>query len=252
MTLKTKTALVTGSTSGIGLAIARALAAEGANIVLNCFGDAQAVEEARAGIESTYGVKARYSAADMSEPDAIAAMVREAEETFGAVDVLVFLRRARHHRGLARLLGRWGWGAILLAARVSFVALCAAAWLLIVSGLPHRAGGHEAAHHHHAGMAPMPSPAPSFDWAGESLAWTTMIVAMMVPLVLAPIVTAATRSLLNTAKLMEDNPLLLRLKELESLEKLVEKIGRVELHASDGKGLEAMLKDLFRLDGKAA
>ena len=64
--------------------------------------------------------------------------------------------------------------------------------------------------------------------------------------------TAATRSLLNTAKLMEDNPLLLRLKELESLERLVEKIGRVDLHASDGKGLEAMLKDLFRLETKAA
>jgi 3-hydroxybutyrate dehydrogenase len=89
MTLKTKTALVTGSTSGIGLAIARALAAEGANVVLNGFGDANAIEAARAEIESTYGVKARYSAADMSKPESITAMVREAEEAFGSVDVLV-------------------------------------------------------------------------------------------------------------------------------------------------------------------
>ena len=64
--------------------------------------------------------------------------------------------------------------------------------------------------------------------------------------------TAATRSLLNTAKLMEDNKLLLRLKELESLEKLVEKVGRIDLHASDGQGLEAILKGLFRLDGEKA
>jgi regulator of protease activity HflC (stomatin/prohibitin superfamily) len=59
--------------------------------------------------------------------------------------------------------------------------------------------------------------------------------------------TAATRSLLNTAKLMEDNPLLLRLKELESLERLVEKVGKIDLHASDGEGLDALLTKLVRL-----
>jgi regulator of protease activity HflC (stomatin/prohibitin superfamily) len=59
--------------------------------------------------------------------------------------------------------------------------------------------------------------------------------------------TAATRSLLNTARLMEDNPLLLRLKELESLERLVEKVGRIDLHAGDGQGLDALLTQLVRL-----
>ncbi|MEQ1864601.1 MAG: slipin family protein [Micropepsaceae bacterium] len=62
--------------------------------------------------------------------------------------------------------------------------------------------------------------------------------------------TASTRSLLNTAKLMEDNKLLLRLKELESLEKLVEKVGRIDLHASQGQGLEAILKGLFRFENE--
>jgi regulator of protease activity HflC (stomatin/prohibitin superfamily) len=62
--------------------------------------------------------------------------------------------------------------------------------------------------------------------------------------------TAATRSLLNTARLMEDNKLLLRLKELEALEKLVEKVGRIDLHATgQGQGLEAILRSLFRFDG---
>jgi regulator of protease activity HflC (stomatin/prohibitin superfamily) len=59
--------------------------------------------------------------------------------------------------------------------------------------------------------------------------------------------TAATRSLLNTAKLMEENPLLLRLKELESLERLVEKVGRIDLHAGEGQGLDALLSQLVRL-----
>jgi regulator of protease activity HflC (stomatin/prohibitin superfamily) len=63
--------------------------------------------------------------------------------------------------------------------------------------------------------------------------------------------TAATRSLLNTAKLMEDNPLLLRLKELESLERLVEKVGRIDLHAGDGQGLDALLTKLVRLKSES-
>ena len=65
--------------------------------------------------------------------------------------------------------------------------------------------------------------------------------------------TAATRSLLNTAKLMEDNPLLLRLKELEALEKLVEKVGRIDLHAGAGAGgLDALLNNLYRLSADKA
>jgi regulator of protease activity HflC (stomatin/prohibitin superfamily) len=59
--------------------------------------------------------------------------------------------------------------------------------------------------------------------------------------------TAATRSLLNTARLMEENPLLLRLKELESLERVVEKVGRIDLHAGEGRGLDALLTSLVRL-----
>lgn len=87
--LASKTAVVTGSTSGIGLAMAKALAKEGANIVLNGFGDKDAIERERAGIEAKYGVKCLYSGADMTKPDEIAAMISDAEKEFGAVDVLV-------------------------------------------------------------------------------------------------------------------------------------------------------------------
>ncbi|MBY9066152.1 3-hydroxybutyrate dehydrogenase [Hyphomonas sp. WL0036] len=84
-----KTALVTGSTSGIGKAIALRLAADGANIVLNGFGDANEIEALRAGIEKDYKVKATYSAADLSKADAIEAMMKEAAATFGGIDILV-------------------------------------------------------------------------------------------------------------------------------------------------------------------
>jgi 3-hydroxybutyrate dehydrogenase len=76
-------ALVTGSTSGIGLAIARAMAREGANVVLNGFGDAAEIEKTRSGIESAFQVTALYDAAD------IVRMVKSAEQRLGAIDVIV-------------------------------------------------------------------------------------------------------------------------------------------------------------------
>jgi 3-hydroxybutyrate dehydrogenase len=87
--LKGKSALVTGSTSGIGLAIARAMAAQGANVTINGFGDTAAIEKERSGIEKEFGVKAVYSPADMTKPAEIADMVKTAEKTFGSLDVLV-------------------------------------------------------------------------------------------------------------------------------------------------------------------
>jgi 3-hydroxybutyrate dehydrogenase len=89
MGLQGKSAVVTGSTSGIGLAYARALARKGANVLINGFGEAGAIEKERAGIESEFGVKAVYSAADMTKPDDIAGMIRQAEQTLGAVDILI-------------------------------------------------------------------------------------------------------------------------------------------------------------------
>jgi 3-hydroxybutyrate dehydrogenase len=87
--LKDKSVIVTGSTSGIGLAIARAFAREGANLTLNGFGDKTAIEKERAGIEKEFGIKAIYSGADMTKPAEIADMIKGTEKTFGAVDVLV-------------------------------------------------------------------------------------------------------------------------------------------------------------------
>jgi 3-hydroxybutyrate dehydrogenase len=87
--LKGRTAVVTGSTSGIGLAIARAYAQQGANIVINGFGKPEEIETERAGIERDFGVKAHYSPADMADGGAIAAMIEQAGSEFGSVDILV-------------------------------------------------------------------------------------------------------------------------------------------------------------------
>jgi 3-hydroxybutyrate dehydrogenase len=87
--LKGKTALVTGSTSGIGLGIATRLAAEGANIVLNGFGATAEVERLRAQLAAAHGVSVIYDGADMTNPAAIAAMVGKAIAQFGTVDILV-------------------------------------------------------------------------------------------------------------------------------------------------------------------
>lgn len=84
-----KVALVTGSTSGIGLGIARALAAAGANIVLNGFGAADEIARTKDAIEADHGVKARYSAADMTSPDAIADMIAATVDNLGRLDILV-------------------------------------------------------------------------------------------------------------------------------------------------------------------
>jgi 3-hydroxybutyrate dehydrogenase len=88
-TLTGKTAVVTGSTSGIGLAMARAFATEGANIVLNGMGTPADIENERAGIESEFKVKAVHSPADMSKAGEVADMVKLGESTFGSVDILV-------------------------------------------------------------------------------------------------------------------------------------------------------------------
>jgi len=87
--LKGKNALVTGSTSGIGLGIAEGLAAQGVNLVLNGFGDANEIETLRAGLAAKFGVKVLYDGADMSKADQIEAMMHKAEKDLGGIDILV-------------------------------------------------------------------------------------------------------------------------------------------------------------------
>jgi len=87
--LKGKSAVITGSTSGIGLAVATALAARGVNILLNGFGDPGAIQALCARLAKEHGVRVEHHGADMSKPAEIEAMIRQAEASFGAVDILV-------------------------------------------------------------------------------------------------------------------------------------------------------------------
>jgi 3-hydroxybutyrate dehydrogenase len=87
--LQGRAAVVTGSTSGIGLGVARALAAEGASVVLNGFGDPADIEQLRAGLSAEFGIDAVYSDADLSRADGVRAMMAFARDMIGPTDILV-------------------------------------------------------------------------------------------------------------------------------------------------------------------
>ena len=89
MSLKGKVALVTGSTSGIGLGIAHALAEQGADIMLNGFGSAGEIETLRGNLSAQFGVKVEYNGADLSKPDEVAAIVKKTQNDLGSLDILV-------------------------------------------------------------------------------------------------------------------------------------------------------------------
>lgn len=95
-----KSAIITGSTSGIGLGIARSLAQAGMHVMLNGFGDAAEIEKTRSDLEQDYGVTAVYSAADMTKPEEIAGMVAAAETRLGKVDVLINNAGIQHVEGI--------------------------------------------------------------------------------------------------------------------------------------------------------
>ena len=106
--LKGKTAVITGSTSGIGLGIARVLAGAGCSIMLNGFGEAAAIERERAAIEVEFGVRAAFDGADLSKPAEIARMIEAAARALGQVDILVNNAGIQHTAAIENFpLDRW-------------------------------------------------------------------------------------------------------------------------------------------------
>ena len=148
MFLNGKTAIVTGSTSGIGLAIARGLAAEGARVVLNGFGDAGTIEAARAELAAASGAAALYDAADMSKPDEIAAMVDRTVAATGSVDIVINNAGIQHVAPIADFpIDRYD-------AIVAIV--MSSAWHLARAALPHMRG---------KGWGGLSPPAPRTAWS---------------------------------------------------------------------------------------
>ncbi|WP_425228205.1 3-hydroxybutyrate dehydrogenase [Sphingomonas sp.] len=129
MFLQGKTAIVTGSTSGIGLAMAHKLAGAGAGVVLNGFGDAAVIEAARGELAAASGAQALYDAADMSKPDEIAAMVARTVAATGSVDIIV------NNAGIQHVAPITDFPVDRYDAIVAIV--MSSAWHLIRAALPH-------------------------------------------------------------------------------------------------------------------
>lgn len=129
MFLKGKTAVISGSTSGIGLAYAKALAAEGAAVVLNGFGEADAIEANRAGLERVSGAAALYDPADMTQPDQIAAMIERAVAETGSCDIVINNAGIQHVAPIAEFpVEKWD---AIIAINLS------SAWHMMRAAIPH-------------------------------------------------------------------------------------------------------------------
>ncbi|MDY0959049.1 MULTISPECIES: 3-hydroxybutyrate dehydrogenase [unclassified Sphingomonas] len=129
MFLKGKTAVISGSTSGIGLAYAKALAAEGAAVVLNGFGDADAIERDRAALERVSGAQALYDPADMTRPEQIAAMIERAAAETGSVDIVINNAGIQHVAPIAEFpVEKWD---AIIAINLS------SAWHMMRAAIPH-------------------------------------------------------------------------------------------------------------------
>jgi 3-hydroxybutyrate dehydrogenase len=98
--MRGRNALVTGSTRGIGAAVATALAAEGCNVMLNGFGDADAIEAARKGLADAHGVSVAYSGSDLSKEDEVDALTKATEDAFGEIDILINNAVIRYFHGI--------------------------------------------------------------------------------------------------------------------------------------------------------
>ncbi|MFV0921546.1 3-hydroxybutyrate dehydrogenase [Sphingomonas parapaucimobilis] len=129
MFLKGKTAVISGSTSGIGLAYAKALAAEGAAVVLNGFGEADAIEANRAALEKASGAAALYDPADMTRPDQIEAMIDRAAAETGSVDIVINNAGIQHVAPITEFpVEKWD---AIIAINLS------SAWHMMRAAIPH-------------------------------------------------------------------------------------------------------------------